>query len=146
MIVGLDHVSVSCADLDRSLAFYHGLLGIPVRERGVLEGGSAGAILGRPDLSARFADLELGEGRTLELIEDSAPVAAVVEPRTGAGTTHLSLRVTDADAAFDHLREAGARLVSDGPVKIDEPGHWHGAKAFYACDPDGVIVELIQRP
>ena len=30
-ILGIDHVSVTTADIARSLAFYHDLLGIPVR-------------------------------------------------------------------------------------------------------------------
>ena len=145
--LGLDHASVQCADLDRSLGFYHGLLGIPVRERGDLDGGSAAAIAGVPGLRTRFADLVLGDGRVLELIET---------PVGGPGTApaqhirnvcgHLALRVDDADAAFARMRAAGCPTGSDGPVTIDEPGAWHGARAFYVQDPDGVTVELIERP
>ena len=31
------------------------------------------------------------------------------------------------------------------PVTISEPGAWEGVRCFYASDPDGVTVELIER-
>lgn len=52
--------------------------------------------------------------------------------------------MSDANAIFDRLREAGVSLRSK-PTTIDEPGPWLGARAFYASDPDGVTVELIEQ-
>jgi hypothetical protein len=31
-------------------------------------------------------------------------------------------------------------------MTIESPGAWFGARAFYAKDPDGITVELIQQP
>lgn len=138
MIEGLDHVGVHCADLERALAFYHGLLGIPIRQRGTLDGADAATILGRSEVSAPYADLELGSGRTLELLEIGADAA-------GAGATHVALRVADAQRVHDRLTAAGVVVQSD-PVTLVEPGHWHRSIAFYVSDPDGITVELIQRP
>ena len=146
-VLGLDHVSVTCADLDRSLAFYHGLLGIPVRDTGRIEGGSTAEILGVDRVSARYADLDLGEGRTLELLayEEPAgePLANEVH-RPGAG--HLSLRVEAIDALCARLQEAGHATASPTPVTITEDGFWHGARVLYTGDPDGAVVELIEWP
>lgn len=145
-VLGLDHVSVTCADLDASLTFYHEALGIPVCGRGELRGGSAAAIVGVPDLCARFADLALPDGRTLELIEAAAGGPQhpdVLRP----GATHLAFRVEDARAVFTRLRAAGWSTASPAPVTIDEPGgSWHASRAFYTRDPDGVTVEILQRP
>lgn len=145
-VTGLDHVSVSCADLSRSLAFYHGLLGIPVRDRGRIGGESLDAVLGVDGAAASYADLELGEGRTLELLAFEHPADEPLAPavhRAGAG--HLSLRVEGLDDLVAVLRAAGAELQSAAPVALEEPGFWHGARVVYVRDPDGATVELIER-
>ena len=51
----------------------------------------------------------------------------------------------DAAAAHAGLVAAGVEVRSE-PIELDEPGYWHGAKVFYSTDPDGVTVELIERP
>jgi catechol 2,3-dioxygenase-like lactoylglutathione lyase family enzyme len=146
-VQGLDHVSVTCADLDRSLAFYHGLLGIPIRDRGRIEGGSAAAILGVDAVSAAYADMDLGDGRTLELLAYTQPAGEpldVAVHRPGAG--HVALRVAGIDAICARLRAGGHPTASPAPVTVTEPGFWEGARVAYASDPDGAVVELIERP
>jgi catechol 2,3-dioxygenase-like lactoylglutathione lyase family enzyme len=92
----------------------------------------------------RWADLEMPHGQVLELIEYEHPRGTPSRPEPNdPGATHISLRVSDADAACERLRAAGAGVISD-PTTIDAPGAWHGARAFYAADPDGVTIELIQ--
>jgi glyoxylase I family protein len=146
-VLGVDHVSVSCGDLDRSLAFYAGTLGLAVRERGELAGGSAEAITGLAGLRARFADLELGGGRTLELLEFVSPSGPALAPELERpGATHLALHVDDAAAAFRAIGEAGYALVSQAVAEIEDEGFWKGSRAFYCLDPDGVTIELIERP
>ncbi len=143
---GLDHVSVTCADLERSLAFYHDVLGIPVRDRGELAGPGVDAVLGVEGVDGAFADLELGEGRTLELLQFRRPHGAPLDiavHRPGAG--HLALRVDDVDALARRLEHAG--FAPGAAVTLDAPGSfWHGARILYVQDPDGAVVELIQRP
>ena len=141
MITGLDHVAVHCGDLDRSLRFYCDLLGLAVRHRGTLEGVDVATMLGRAAVSVRFADLELGQGRTLELIE----LQRTTSPRPSRpGATHLALGVDDAVAMHARLKGADVPVASD-PVTLLDEGFWQGCIAFYASDPDGVTVELIQR-
>jgi diaminopimelate decarboxylase len=142
---GLDHVSVTSGDLDRSLAFYRDLLGLTVRGRGDGLGADELAVTGVAGASARWADLELARGQVLELIEYLTPrgTPSTLNPND-PGATHISLRVDDVDATFARLREAGVEVRSE-PVTISEPGAWEGVRCFYASDPDGVTVELIQR-
>jgi diaminopimelate decarboxylase len=142
----IDHVSVTCGDLDRSLSFYCDLLGVALRARGDADESSAFEITGIANPRVRWADLELPHGQVLELIEYERPRGTPIRPEPNdPGATHISLRVPDADAACERLRAAGASVRSD-PVTIEDPGAWHGARAFYAADPDGVTVELIQHP
>jgi diaminopimelate decarboxylase len=141
---GLDHVSVTCGDLDRSLAFYCDLLGLELRGRGEADGSSEFKITGIASPKVRWADVHLPHGQVLELIEYERPRGTPSRPEPNdPGATHISLRVPDADAACERLRAADVSVRSD-PVTIDSPGDWHGARAFYAADPDGVTVELIQ--
>jgi diaminopimelate decarboxylase len=141
---GLDHVSVTSGELDRSLAFYCNLLGLELRARGEAEGSSEFEITGIPDAKVRWADLQLPHGQVLELIEYVDPRGTPSQPRANdPGATHISLRVADIDAVYERLRE-GNVAVRSAPTTITAPGAWNGAKAFYAADPDGVTVELIQ--
>jgi diaminopimelate decarboxylase len=141
---GLDHVAVTSGDLDRSLAFYCDLLGLTLRGRGEAQGGSEFAATGIPDASVRWADLELPHGQVVELIEFLSPKGSPVRSRPNdPGATHLSLRVADVDATHARLREARVSVRGE-PVEIADPGPWQGARCFYATDPDGVTVELIQ--
>jgi diaminopimelate decarboxylase len=136
-VTRLDHVSVSCADVDRSLVFYRDLLGLPLRDRGAGPSGAVGEITGVGDAEVEWADLALPDGRVLELLRlPGGPPAA--------GSGHFALGVAEADAIHRRLREAGVPLRSE-PVMIDDPGDWQGARCFYAEDPDGTVVELIQR-
>jgi catechol 2,3-dioxygenase-like lactoylglutathione lyase family enzyme len=65
----LHHTGLVVADLERSLRFYHDLLGIPVRERVEHVTPDVVAVGGWQGQQARIADLDLGDGRVLELIE-----------------------------------------------------------------------------
>ena len=71
----LDHCGVTVGDLDRSLRFYHGLLGLPVRAQGEADGPHLEAITGLAGARVRFADLDAGGGRVVELVQYLDPVA-----------------------------------------------------------------------
>jgi diaminopimelate decarboxylase len=141
----LDHVGVSTSDLDRSLGFYCDVLGLELRDRGEAKGGDFDAT-GVVDATVRWADVKLTGGQVLELIEFIDPRGSPSRPRRNdAGATHIALEVEDINAAHTRLKAAGAPITSP-PRTIASPGPWHGARIFYANDPDGVAVELIERP
>jgi diaminopimelate decarboxylase len=142
----LDHVSVTAGDLERSLSFYRDLLGIPLLDQGSSDAPYLARITGLEGAHVRWADLDLGGGQVLELLEYVSPhfrprPTELSEP----GPAHFSLAVADADAVHERLTRAGIAVRSE-PVMIDEEGDWLGVSCFYAVDPDGFIIELVQRP
>jgi catechol 2,3-dioxygenase-like lactoylglutathione lyase family enzyme len=135
----LDHVSIATQDLDRSVAFYSGLLGLRLMNRGVIDDSLITEMSGESNLKVSFADIDLGRGQVLELLQTEGADTPADRP-----SGHFALAVDDIEEVHRTLTEAG--VVSKGTISaIDEPGHWHGAKAVYVLDPDGVTVELIQH-
>ena len=118
-----DYVVVIVADLDRALAFYTGLLGLPLGHR-----------------SGPYAQLATGTTR-VALYERAAMSATLglelqAAPPDAAGF-ELGFKVPDVDAAVAELAAAGV-VVATPPA--DRP--W-GQRTAYVRDPDGHLVELV---
>ncbi len=142
----LDHVSVTVADLDRSLAFYHGLLEMPILGRGEERGGEVETITGLHDAWFKYADLDAGTGQLLELLQYLSPAGVPHRPNLAdPGSGHLGIRVDDLDGLLRRVRESGLTPRS-APVVLSGPAWWAGARCVYLADPDGVTVELVERP
>ncbi|MFZ0831010.1 MAG: VOC family protein [Thermoplasmata archaeon] len=142
---GLDHVSVTVADLDRSVAFYHGLLGIRVLGRGEDDGPALPGPKGPIRSRFRYADLQFGRGQILELLQYLTPKRRAIHSTVySPGSGHIGIRVGDLDAALERLRKAGVRVLFK-PVQIVSPAWWAGARVVYVHDPDGTTVELVER-
>ena len=117
-VTGLDHVVLNVADVERSLAFYCGQLGL----KGVrVEEWRRG--------EAPFPSARVDGGTILDLFQ---------LPRTGENANHFCLVVEPAD--FEAVKASGAFEVVDGP------GRRFGARgdgtSLYVRDPDGNTVEL----
>lgn len=137
-VLGLHHTGLRVSDLERSLGFYHELLGIPVRERVDDVGEEELRLAGWQGEQARIADLDLGEGRVLELIE------LIGAPAPAGHDMHVALEVDDVHEAYRRVTAAGYEARSD-PVTLHDAGqHWTGATLVYVTDPDGTAVELVQ--
>lgn len=144
-----NHVSITCADLERSLAFYAELLGLRILDQGEISSAESPehkAIIGLGDVRLRFAEIGLGDGAFLELFEYLEPRGEAVASRTSDhGNVHFALSVEDGIEDLHHrLTEAGVTCRSE-PIALQR-GEWKGAMAFYAVDPDGVTIEFIQFP
>jgi catechol 2,3-dioxygenase-like lactoylglutathione lyase family enzyme len=143
-----NHVSVTSADFERSMAFYHELLGLPIIEQGeIADSPIHNRVIGLGEVHLRYAELDLsnGAGVFLELFEYLEPRGEAVASRTcDFGNVHFAVTVDDIDETWEKLDAAGVTTRS-APVEVTG-GEWVGAKAFYALDPDGVTVEFIQFP
>jgi len=142
--IGLDHVSVTTADLAASLAFYRDLLGLPLVARGESDEEELAVLTGLPAVRIEWAELTLSGDCVLELLQYVRPVASpLVQLPCDPGTTHIGLSVEDIDALQGRLVDAGVEIVS-GPVALREDG-WRAVRCLYAKDPDGVTIELVER-
>jgi catechol 2,3-dioxygenase-like lactoylglutathione lyase family enzyme len=141
----VDHVGVTVADLDRSIAFWERLLGIAGRDRDLLAGPRLGALLGYPaGLRIEACWIDLPGGGALELLQyldrDEAPLP---DGTAHPGNVHVCLRVDDMAAAHRHAVACGARPVGEGPIEVTA-GPNAGMRVAYLRDPDGVTLELRQ--
>jgi catechol 2,3-dioxygenase-like lactoylglutathione lyase family enzyme len=142
---GLDHVSVSVAILERSVAFYHGLLGIPVLGQGEDDGPTLPGPRGPVSSRFRFADLDLGAGQILELLQYLKPRRKAIRATVySPGSGHIGIRVGELDKVLARLKKAGIHPLFS-PVVVDAPAWWAGARVVYVSDPDGTTVELVER-
>lgn len=118
-VLGLDHVVLRTADMDRALAFYCGVLGM--REERRVE---------------RLGLIQLRAGASMI---DLVP-AADGDDAAGRDMDHFAIRLApwDADAIRAHLSAHG--------YETPEPAMRYGAEgdgwSIYVDDPDGNTVEL----
>jgi catechol 2,3-dioxygenase-like lactoylglutathione lyase family enzyme len=139
MITNIDHVALSVANLDRSIAFYRDIIGFEVAR--ILECGPEmrlGDVNGMPGSTARIAHLTLG-GNMLELFEYQRPQGKPMPPdrkQADNGLIHFGLASTDARADYKRLKEYGVHFLSE-PIEF-RPDVW----IFYFYGPDGEVCEL----
>lgn len=131
----LDHVGMSVGNLEKSQRFYGGVLGFTTVENSFQL--AAFEIRGVVLVNAEGARIELFERR------GSAPDAAghPTDSTLRQGLFQFALSVADLETTFQRVTAAGAapvmqpRIAPDGRTLI----------AFIG-DPDGNLIELLQRP
>jgi catechol 2,3-dioxygenase-like lactoylglutathione lyase family enzyme len=71
--------------------------------------------------------------------------AAPVDPATAnPGTSHICLFVEDLDSLYERLHDQGVEFISR--PQTSESGRYAGGRVVYLKDPDGIRVELLERP
>ena len=141
MIERLEHVGLSVADLDRSIAFYRDVLGFKVIRVLECAGESRlGEIVGLPGCTTRIAHLDLNDSM-IELFEYQDPRGRPIAPdRTQAdhGFIHVGLTSNDVLGDCARLKAQGIKFLSE-PVEF-RPGVW----VVYFYGPDGEVCEMRQ--
>lgn len=124
--VDVGHVHLKVADLDRSLAFWHGVLGFEITQQ-----------MGR---SAAF--LSAGGYHHHIALNTWESEGGTPPPRGSTGLYHVAIRYPDRASLADGLR----RLVDAG-IPLDGASDHGVSEALYLRDPDGNGVELYRdRP
>jgi lactoylglutathione lyase len=122
------HTMLRVVDLEKSLAFYTGVLGMKLlRRNDYPEGKFTLAFVGYTD-EAGGAVIELTHNWGVEKYE------------LGNAFGHVAIEVEDAFDACEKIRSRGGRVVREaGPMK-------HGSTVIaFVEDPDGYRIELIQH-
>ncbi|MFN8525965.1 MAG: VOC family protein [Chloroflexota bacterium] len=140
-----NHVGITVSNLERSVAFYRDLLGFTVRyERGEVKAEYMPTLVGIPGARLKIAGLDI-PGLHLDIIEYLAPPGGTEACKTNdVGNAHIGFTVDDMWAAYRALSAAGVRFKSE-PVSPSQ-GPNKGGWAVYFWDPDGITLEMIQRP
>jgi catechol 2,3-dioxygenase-like lactoylglutathione lyase family enzyme len=144
-ISGIHHTGLHVSDIERSVDFYHGLLGLELLARRESKSDYVADVVGYPGAELRFAWLRhRGGGPIIELIQYVDPAGTPIDPATkNPGTAHVCFAVPDIQATYERLKAAGVRFKSDGPVAITG-GPNVGGFGIYFTDPDGITLELHQ--
>jgi len=119
-ITSIFHASVIVSDLQGSLAFYCGILGLEMNEC-------------RPDLGYPGAWLNVGDQQIhLLVLENPDPVAG--RPEHGGRDRHIALAVSGLDVLTERLDDAGVQYTRSHS----------GRNALFCRDPDGNALEFIE--
>jgi len=143
-ITGARHAGITVSDLDRSLEFYCGLLGLELLWRRLYEEPDIRDIVGVAEATAfDIAMLRVpGSDLEIEVLEYKG-----CERHSGStrpcdyGTGHFCVFVRGIDSLHADLRARGVAFRSDGPVEMTA-GANRGGKSMYSLDPDGYIIEF----
>ena len=138
------HTGLQVADLDRSVAFYHDILGFEIIFAWNPRAPYIGELTGYPEADIHATILRLpGSEVVLELLEYRNVERAPVDTRTAnPGTAHIAFFVDDLDTLYADLAARGVQSVSRPVTPTIGPNE--GGRAVYLIDPDGIRVELIQ--
>ncbi len=127
----IDHIGVAVEDLDGAVRLYRDKLGMREQHRETVEEQGVDAVL-----------LEIGDGH-VELLSPLGPETAVGRflDRHGPGMHHVAYRTDDIDAALEHVRQAGLRLIDEQP----RTGIRNSRVAFvHPKSTGGVLTELVE--
>ncbi len=122
------HTMLRVVDLEKSLAFYTGVLGMKLlRRHEYPEGKFTLAFVGYDDEK---------HGAVVELTYNWG----VDKYELGTGYGHIAIEVEDAYQACELVKQRGGKVVREpGPMK-------HGTTVLaFVEDPDGYKIELIQK-
>lgn len=127
--MNLEHIGIAVRDINASLEHFRILFGTsPYKTEDVESEG----------VRTHFFDAGGTKIELLESLRDDSPIARFLEKR-GPGLHHLAFSSADAEADAVRLKNAGYRVLGDGP----KPGA-DGKLIFFVhpSDTEGVLMEF----
>jgi methylmalonyl-CoA epimerase len=135
MSIEIDHLGIAVRSLEEGLAFYEGLLGMPLTQREIVEAEQVSVAMLPTGTEAAAPRIEL-----LEPTDANSTIARFIDKR-GPGLHHVALRVDDLPSVLERLAANGARTMN-------EPRKGAGGHIYVFVHPastGGVLLELIQK-
>jgi catechol 2,3-dioxygenase-like lactoylglutathione lyase family enzyme len=144
MITGVNHTSFTVSDVERSVYFYRGLLGMELISLAERDPAFAEKVTGVPGARLKVAYLQ-APGHRLELIQYFNPPGEKLDTRTNnVGSAHLAFDVDDLHRVYADLKAKGVQFKSS-PMEVPA-GPNKGTWTVYLTDPDGITLEFLQAP
>ncbi|MEQ9643827.1 MAG: VOC family protein [Alphaproteobacteria bacterium] len=143
-VIATNHTSFTVSDLDRTIAFYRDALGFELISKAPRDPKAIRHITGVEDAGVMIAFLQ-APGHRLELIEYTSardPGRVTARP-CDVGFCHVAFDVTDIDSALAAAARHDVRPIAE-PYVIDQ-GPNTGNRVAYLRDPDGIVVEFIEK-
>jgi catechol 2,3-dioxygenase-like lactoylglutathione lyase family enzyme len=145
----VNHLNIVVSDMERSLAFYVGLLQMRVTFEVHLQGEWIERVVGLPHVSARCVFCQPpGGGARFELLQYLSPEGVPYPANSLANTLglrHFALEVDDIEETYRTLTQAGVPALSPPVVVPFSLVDGVQKSLCYLLDPDGVIVEICQH-
>jgi lactoylglutathione lyase len=125
------HTSIRTSNMDKSIAFYTKLFGLKLLGRRKIP---------KNDAEIAFLQDPAAKGATLELTFYRKQKKFLQPEYEDRLFDHLAFEVKDMGNAISVMREEGV-TITDEPFKLEPKG----ALIAFVEDPDGTLVELIER-
>ena len=149
MLVDVLHFSFTVSDLDRSVDWYVGVVGLELVNRQRQDNDYTRTLVGMADAVLEVARLKIpsrspgSSDHLLELVHYVAPAGARVPlPTNSPGVAHLAFLVDDIHARYQWMTELNVEFRGR-PVQITA-GSNEGGWACYFTGPDGETLELLE--
>ena len=121
----LDHLNLSVADLDESIAWYERVFSFKVVEEDVQDGIRWAIVRSGEALLCLYEHPERRHLDRFELGDEGLH-----------GMAHFGLRITDETEWLDTVEREGLEILYDGVIR------WPHSKAWYLKDPTGYEIEV----
>ena len=126
-ITKVDHITINCKDLEASIRFYEGLLGLEKSDI--------------VDLGDHALYYYILPGTRLELIDYKNQQKVLETGNTDVGIyRHIAFETDDLDGLYNAIKDAGYK-INLPPTMIPEIGK----RIILIVDPNGVEVEFVQK-
>jgi methylmalonyl-CoA/ethylmalonyl-CoA epimerase len=128
----VDHLGIAVRSIAEARRLYE-ILGLSLLHEEVVE-----------NEGVRTAMIPVGESRIelLEPLAEDTPLGRFLA-RRGEGLHHVALHVEDISAAFEDMKRAGIKLLSED-IQIGAGGHF--CFFVHPANATGVLVEICQDP
>lgn len=140
LVVCPHHTAVCVEDFDAAQDFFCNVVGMRLEnEAAHRDEENLGTVVGLPGAAIRWAMLERN-GYRIELFRYFQPEGRTVNIRqSDRGITHIAFQVSNADAAYQ-------RIVDAGYTPYSPPCDLRGGvtRPFYVHGPEGIVVEFIE--
>ena len=142
-ICNIRHTGLVIRDLEKSLSFYCGMLGLALWKRAREEGPFIEKLVGIPGVSLEWVKLKTGDGSLVELIQyhshpDQKTIGNTASNQLGC--SHAAFTVKNLEKLYTKLCNKGIHCNSEPLIAPDGK-----AKVLYCHDPDGIILELVEE-